>query len=753
MSRPRDERFEASERGRIQKRQAAINRAFPRTQHRADGVVQTSLGLRGIDSRQARRGAATTRQQQQRAGLAAYSRQQGYTPARFNVAERLSTDAAEETGRRLAAERVTARKRVIAPGVPDTRGVRREQREQRVKATRAGQAQARVIAAAQQRQAKDGAARVLQSATRTRLAQRDLANVRRAATTVQRAARARAAGAQARRKDLAATVLQSAARRRQASTRYDDMLWAAGNIQDKVRARQRFQRAATDYRAQMVLRKQALHIATTRIAARQRGNITRARLAEERARAGETAAATTLQSVVRARYDTQAYAVAREAKRRQAELDYVARAVQRPIPTVAPGLSSFLPDASVQSDAMPTSVMSRRDARIRTATSVSEQFRPPNTLKSSARKRNPVNYDLALQLQRTLEEDYPGTEVPEAQTLKQFIDKAKGLVSSADYIMAANQAKASLVARTQQLNPSLATAGGGVDLGSVSAQPSVVHPIDNPLESAPQPTPTADVEPEPGPAPGVDEFPDLEPAADALNVDESSDDDGDAAGVGFFEASTEFDLEPSSDVGATSQPIASGPSPGGSAPAGRSAAPGVQAPTALPGPTSDAFGNASVSHPEASAAATSSAASPSTTAPAAAAAAAGSAASTATAAATVLESVKESMVAADPETIAQLAQTVENDPSIKRLVALGALKYSDLLTTKDGKTVVDTTKLAEITRQLKMRGLRAQGQAQQTYASYARQRTVPQVKPLANGLRVVTGPRWMDPTQHVNSMY
>eukprot|EP01043_Picozoa_sp_COSAG02_P102851 COSAG02_NODE_38867_length_424_cov_0.523077_1_plen_88_part_10 len=67
-------------------------------------------------------------------------------------------------------------------------------------------------------------------------------------------------------------------------------------------------------------------------------------------------------------------------------------------------------------------------------------------------------------------------------------------------------------------------------------------------------------------------------------------------------------------------------------------------------------------------------------------------------------------------------------------------KYSDLLTTKGGRTVVNTTKLEEITRQLKMRGMRAQGQAQQAYASYARQRTVPQVKPLANGLRVVTGP-------------
>ena len=68
-----------------------------------------------------------------------------------------------------------------------------------------------------------------------------------------------------------------------------------------------------------------------------------------------------------------------------------------------------------------------------------------------------------------------------------------------------------------------------------------------------------------------------------------------------------------------------------------------------------------------------------------------SAASGTTAAATVLETIKETMATADPETIAQLAQTVENDPSIKRLVATGVLKYSDLLTTKDGKTVVNTT--------------------------------------------------------------
>jgi hypothetical protein len=66
---------------------------------------------------------------------------------------------------------------------------------------------------------------------------------------------------------------------------------------------------------------------------------------------------------------------------------------------------------------------------------------------------------------------------------------------------------------------------------------------------------------------------------------------------------------------------------------------------------------------------------------------------------------------------------------------------------------VNTSRLEEITRQLKMRGMRAQGQAQQAYASYARQRTVPQVKPLPNGLRVVTGPRWMDPTQRANSLY
>eukprot|EP01043_Picozoa_sp_COSAG02_P048440 COSAG02_NODE_4758_length_5020_cov_2.428165_2_plen_205_part_00 len=84
--------------------------------------------------------------------------------------------------------------------------------------------------------------------------------------------------------------------------------------------------------------KPAIAAAVTQIAARHRGNTTRARLAEERVNVAEAAAATTLQSVACARYDARAYAAAREAKRRQAELDYVARAVQRPIPTIAPGL-------------------------------------------------------------------------------------------------------------------------------------------------------------------------------------------------------------------------------------------------------------------------------------------------------------------------------------------------------------------------------------------------------------------------------
>lgn len=53
MSRKRDERFEASERSRIEYRQAAINRAFPETQQRADGTVHifnSAMGLSTVAS-------------------------------------------------------------------------------------------------------------------------------------------------------------------------------------------------------------------------------------------------------------------------------------------------------------------------------------------------------------------------------------------------------------------------------------------------------------------------------------------------------------------------------------------------------------------------------------------------------------------------------------------------------------------------------------------------------------------------------
>ena len=52
-----------------------------------------------------------------------------------------------------------------------------------------------------------------------------------------------------------------------------------------------------------------------------------------------------------------------------------------------------------------------------------------------------------------------------------------------------------------------------------------------------------------------------------------------------------------------------------------------------------------------------------------------------------------------------------------------------------------------------MQGVKTKQEATQPYKMYARQQTVSHMRPLPNGLRVHTGPKWLAPQQRTNSLY
>ena len=66
------------------------------------------------------------------------------------------------------------------------------------------------------------------------------------------------------------------------------------------------------------------------------------------------------------------------------------------------------------------------------------------------------------------------------------------------------------------------------------------------------------------------------------------------------------------------------------------------------------------------------------------------------------------------------------------------IKYSDLLK-PDG--TIDTAKIAQLRREVQAQGVQVKRQADQVYNMYARRRTVPQMKPVGNELRVFTTAR------------
>lgn len=121
-------------------------------------------------------------------------------------------------------------------------------------------------------------------------------------------------------------------------------------------------------------------------------------------------------------------------------------------------------------------------------------------------------------------------------------------------------------------------------------------------------------------------------------------------------------------------------------------------------------------------------------------------------AANVLGNIEQRMERDTPEQIARLTQEVENDPTIKRLIARGVIKYSDLLN-RNG--TVNAPRIKRISEALAKRGLAEKGQASQMYNMYARQQTTPGFKStgLPSGLKVYSGPKWVAPQQHTNSLY
>lgn len=159
--------------------------------------------------------------------------------------------------------------------------------------------------------------------------------------------------------------------------------------------------------------------------------------------------------------------------------------------------------------------------------------------------------------------------------------------------------------------------------------------------------------------------------------------------------------------------------------------------------TSDPLGNASNLHGEAGA-------QPPVPPTAAAAHEAENVADQTAAAARVLGAIEQRMRNATPAQIAALVKQVESDPAIRALINRGVIKYSDLLT-PDGS--IDTERLKRLTREVAVQGVRTKQEATQAYKMYARQQTVSHMRPLPNGLRVHTGPKWLAPQQRTNSLY
>jgi hypothetical protein len=61
--------------------------------------------------------------------------------------------------------------------------------------------------------------------------------------------------------------------------------------------------------------------------------------------------------------------------------------------------------------------------------------------------------------------------------------------------------------------------------------------------------------------------------------------------------------------------------------------------------------------------------------------------------------------------------------------------------------------LKRLTREVAVQGVRTKQEATQAYKMYARQQTVSHMRPLPNGLRVHTGPKWLAPQQRTSSLY